>query len=154
MTARACENVNTYILLFKTRHLKPVSTRHQLQGSIVYWRWRCCYCWRSKFSSSNAKHGKPGFRKYQSWIKKWVNKKVKTVLLGVTNTIQQARAHPCKWSSSCQQITCSCVSPKLRRWSCCWSCWCCCCWWHSKFSSSNLTFGNPGSRVSERRTLN
>ena len=36
MTAQGFENVNIYVLLFKTRHLKPVATRHQLQGSIVY----------------------------------------------------------------------------------------------------------------------
>ena len=35
MTAQAFENVNIYALLFKMRHLKPVATRHQLQGSIV-----------------------------------------------------------------------------------------------------------------------
>ena len=29
------ENVNLHVLLFKTRHLKPVTTWHQLQGSIV-----------------------------------------------------------------------------------------------------------------------
>ena len=37
MTARVFENVNNYALLFKMRHLKHVATRHQLQGSIVYW---------------------------------------------------------------------------------------------------------------------
>ena len=36
MTAQAFENVNIYVLLFKTRHPKPVETRHQLQGNIVY----------------------------------------------------------------------------------------------------------------------
>ena len=36
MMARAFENVNIYVLHFKTRHLKPLATRHQLQGSIVY----------------------------------------------------------------------------------------------------------------------
>jgi len=36
MTAQGFENVNIYVLLFKTRHLKPVATRHQLQGGIVY----------------------------------------------------------------------------------------------------------------------
>ena len=36
MMARPFKTLNIYVLLFKTRHLKPVSTRHQLQGSIVY----------------------------------------------------------------------------------------------------------------------
>ena len=36
MTARALQNVSINMLLFKTRHLKPAATRHQLQGSIVY----------------------------------------------------------------------------------------------------------------------
>ena len=36
VSAQAFENANFYALLFKTRHLKPVATRHQLQGSIVY----------------------------------------------------------------------------------------------------------------------
>ena len=36
MTAQAFENVNIYILLLKTSHLKPVATRHQLQGRIVF----------------------------------------------------------------------------------------------------------------------
>ena len=35
MTAQAFENVNIYVLLFKTRQPKPVETRHQLQGSII-----------------------------------------------------------------------------------------------------------------------
>ena len=35
MTAQAFENVNLHVVLFKTRHLKPVTTWHQLQGSIV-----------------------------------------------------------------------------------------------------------------------
>ena len=30
------KNMNIYALLFKTRHLKPVGARHQLQVSIVY----------------------------------------------------------------------------------------------------------------------
>ena len=34
VSAQAFENANFYALLFKTRHLKPVATRHQLQGSI------------------------------------------------------------------------------------------------------------------------
>ena len=36
MTARALQNVSINMLLFKTRHLKPAATRHQLQGTIVY----------------------------------------------------------------------------------------------------------------------
>ena len=39
MTTQAFEDVNIYVLLFKTRYLKPVATRHQLQGTIVY-----CHC--------------------------------------------------------------------------------------------------------------
>ena len=35
MTALTFENVNIYILLLKMWHLKPVATRHQLQGSII-----------------------------------------------------------------------------------------------------------------------
>ena len=36
MTAQAFENVNIDVLLLKMCHLKPVATRHQLQGRIVY----------------------------------------------------------------------------------------------------------------------
>ena len=41
MTAQAFENVNIYILFFKTRYLKPAATRHQLRGSIVYCEFLC-----------------------------------------------------------------------------------------------------------------